>query len=165
MSRSNVISVISRAAPYGLTGDLCSTFSISKLAEEKADISKMDWLLLNTRAQVLEESLKDDFSLPLNPTSFSYDSERQLVRISVFVSPTWMAKTSAEQTKILSKRATSLFMSPFLAGAGESSYIYMFARAPKEHCSIRFSTPALDTAGNSILKDVAIFESGNLQMK
>ena len=32
---------------------------------------------------VLEQTLKDDLSLPINATDFSYDSENQKIRIAV----------------------------------------------------------------------------------
>lgn len=44
---------------------------LAKLSEEKAEISKMDLVLLNTRVQVLQQMLKDDLALPLTPTSLA----------------------------------------------------------------------------------------------
>ena len=42
---------------------------LSKLSEEKAEISKMDLILLNSRVAALQQLLKDDLSLPSVPAS------------------------------------------------------------------------------------------------
>ncbi len=138
--------------------------SIARLAEEPANISKMDWILLNTRVHVLEQTLKDDLSLPLSPTSYSYDSEKQKIRISVYVAPSWLAKSSfAQVNKALSDRATALCIAPALGG-GNLSMIFL-RELPIRYCTIRFFTPALNGAGHAEPKDVASFEDGKLVMK
>lgn len=142
--------------------------SMAKLAEEKAGISKMDWILLNTRIHVLEQALKDDLAVPLVASAYSFDVEKQQVGISVYVSPAWLGKTDfAAVNKALSARATALCVAPALAQRGEYLASMMFApgKPPKGYCSIRFFTHSLDRSGNLTAKDVALYEAGQLVVK
>jgi len=131
---------------------------------EKADITKMDLILLNTRIAVLQQMLKDDLSLPLVPTSISYDAEKQKILTSVYVDPAFLAKANVAQlSKTLNSRATGLCIAPELA---EGNLPHLFpVQPPREYCVIRFFTHTLDGAGQAQTKDVASFEDGKLSLK
>jgi len=142
--------------------------SMARLAEDKAGISKMDWILLNTRVHVLEQALKDDLAVPLVATAYSFDAEKQQVAISVFVSPAWLGKADFQAVnKALSARALALCVAPALAQRGEYLASMMFApgKPPKDYCSIRFFTHSLDRLGNLTVRDVALYEAGQLVVK
>jgi hypothetical protein len=146
----------------GLYAQSTSGAKLAKLSEEKADITKMDLILLNTRVAVFQEILKDELSLPLIPTNITYDSEKQKIRTSVYVDPAFLAKVNVAQlSKTLDSRATALCIAPALA---EGNFHYMFPVQPAtEYCVIRFFTHALDGAGHVQAKDVATFEDGTLR--
>lgn len=148
----------------GLYAQSNSASRIAKLSEEKAEISKMDLILLNTRVSVLQQMLKDDLALPFIPTSFKYDVDNKKIRITVYVAPTLLVKTNANQlAKTLEGRAAQFCISPELA---EGNFVYMFpVQPPKEYCAIRFFTDALGPEGHVEPKDVAVFEDGKLAMK
>ncbi len=148
----------------GLYAQSNSASKLAKLSEEKAEISKMDLVLLNTRVGVLQEILKYDLAIPFLPTSFKYDVDNKKIRIAVYVAPTLLANTKSNQlVKTLENRAAQFCTSPELA---EGNFVYMFpVQPPTEYCAIRFFTDALDREGHVEPKDVAIFEDGKLAMK
>jgi hypothetical protein len=148
----------------GLYAQSNSASRLARLSEEKAEISKMDLVLLNTRVGVLQEMLKDDLTLPFIPTSFKYDVDNRKIRIAVYVAPTLLVKTNANQlVKTLENRAAQFCTSPELA---EGNFVYMFpVQPPTEYCAIRFFTDALDREGHVEPKDVAVFEDGKLTMR
>jgi hypothetical protein len=137
---------------------------LSKLSDEKAEISKMDLILLNSRVAALQQLLKDDLSLPFVPTSFSYDVEKQKIRTSVYIDPAFLAKVGASQlNKALDYRATGLCITPAQA---EGNFGYMIpVQPPREYCAIRFFTLALDAGGHAQTREVASFEDGKLILK
>jgi len=148
----------------GLYAQSNSAARLTKLSEDKAEISKMDWVLLNTKTSVLQQMLKDDLSLPFAPTSFAYDADKKKIRVSVHVDPTVLTKMSANQlTKTLESRATSLCVTPGLA---DGNLPYMLSiQPPKEYCAVRFFTLTVDSSGRVEPKDVAMFEDGKLNMR
>lgn len=138
--------------------------SLAKLADEDMKISKMDWVLLNTRVHVLEEMLKDDLSAPFSPTSYSFDRQRGKLRIAVYVDPSWSKRTLDEVSDAFSKRGTSLCVAPTLAQHGQQ--LTLFLTPPKDYCSILFFTLTLDASGKDInTKELAVFEEGKLSLK
>ena len=149
------------------SGLYSQTPSLAGLVEEKANISKMDWAILNTRVYVLEQTLKDDLSLPLSPTHYRYDPEKHKIRISVHVNFSWLAKSNFNQvSQALSARATALCIAPTGAQDGELlAWFLTLEKPPVEYCAIRFFTVILDADGNIGPKDVASFEDGELVMK
>lgn len=151
---------------FGVTVGLYSqSASLTRFAEEKANISKMDWILLISRVHVLEQALKDDLALPLTPTSYSYDSEKQQIRIVVHVSPSWLAESTLDQVnKALLRRAASLCITPMTAEHGEWSF-KLLETPPIEYCAVRFFTIGFNSAGELEARDVATFEGGKLVMK
>jgi len=117
---------------------------------------------------VLEQALKEDLAVPLVATGYSFDPQKQQIDISVYVSPAWLSKTDSQgASKGLSSRATTLCVAPALAQRGEYLASMMFApgKPPKDYCSIRFFTHSLDRSGNLTVKDVALYEAGQLVVK
>ncbi|HLZ50596.1 MAG TPA: hypothetical protein VKP61_07595 [Candidatus Acidoferrum sp.] len=151
-------------AVVGLHAQSNSREKLARLSEEKADISKMDLILLNTRVAVLLQILKDDLSLPVLPTSISYNADKQKIRTSVYVDPEFLARANAVQlSKSFDSRATGLCIAPTLA---EGNFLRAaLPEPPKEYCVISFFTHTLDAAGHLQTKEVAIFEDGKLTMK
>lgn len=136
----------------------------SDLSAQKAELTKMDLVPLNTRVGVIQEMLKDDLALPLVPTSFQYDAESKRIRIAVYVASDYLPKTGASQlTKILETRASSLCAAP---ETSEGNFVHMFPiQPPKDYCAIRFFARALGHAGAIETKDAAEFVDGKLALK
>jgi len=152
----------------GVIGICAQSASMAKLAEEKAGISKMDWILLNTRIHVLEQALKDDLAVPLVATAYSFEPEKQQIQISVFVSPAWFGKADFQAVnKALSARALALCVAPALAQRGEYLASMMLApgKPPRDYCSIRFFTHSFDQSGSLTVKEVALYQAGQLIVK
>jgi len=155
------------AASFGLVVGLYAQSTVgaklARLSEEKAEITKMDVILLNTRIVVLQEMFKDDLSVPLVPTSITYDAENRKIRTAVFVAPSFLSKVDVSKlSKSLNSRATSLCIAPSMA---EGNLPTVFSLAPKEYCVIRFFTHTLDNSGHVQVKEVAQFEDGKLSLK
>ncbi len=148
----------------GLYAQSNSAAKLAKLSGDKAEISKMDFLLLNTKISVLQQMLKDDLSLPFVPTSFAYDADNKKIRVSVHVDPAVLTKMNTNQlTRALESRATSLCVAPELA---DGNFPYMFPiQPPKEYCAVRFFTLTAGSSGHVEPKDVAAFEDGKLNMR
>ncbi len=148
----------------GVYAQTNSRAKLSTLSEERADVSKMDLILLNTRIAVLQQMLKDDLSLPLVPTSISYDADKQKIRTSVYVDPAFLAKTNpAQLSKALESRATNLCVAPALA---ERNFRYLVPVGPPDgYCAISFFTHSLDAAGHVQTKEVASFDGGQLTVR
>lgn len=148
----------------GLHAQPNSGVKLAKLSAEKADISRMDLILMNTRIALLRQMLKDDLSLPLAPTSITYDADKQKILTSVYVDSAFLAKANAPQLgKTLDSRATGLCIAPAMA-EGNSRYLFS-VQPPIEYCAVRFFTHTLDGAGRVQTKDVASFEDGKLTIK
>ena len=147
----------------GLYAQSNSAARLAKLSEEKAEISKMDLVLINTRIGVLQQTLKEDLGVPFTPTSFSYDADKKKIRIAVYIASTLLVKANASQlSKTLETRGTALCVAPNLA---EGNFRYMFpVQPPKDYCAIRFFTDALSPAGELQTKDVATYEDGKLTL-
>jgi hypothetical protein len=137
---------------------------LAALYETKADISKMDLVLLNTRISVLEGMLKDDLSVPFAPTSFYYDYGERKITIAVQVDPTFIAKTSPSQlSKAVLARASALCVAPQTA---QGNLTYMLpVEPPKDYCIIKFFTYMVGPDAHTTPKDVAVFEDGKLTMR
>ena|SRR6266576_3624753 len=147
-------------------GVLAQSSSLQRLADERVNISRMDWVLLNTRVFVLEQTLKDDLSLPINATDFSYDSENQKIRIAVSIDAVWLAsKNGGQVTKDLETRSTSLCIAPTLADKSLTMMGLGARIPPKQYCSIRFFTLGLGKDGKVEPRDVALFEDGKIILK
>ena len=160
---------MSIAAAFGLVVGAYAQSTVgaklARLSEEKPEITKMDLILLNTRIAVLQEMLKDDLSIPLAPTSITYDAENQKIRTSVFVDPSLHSKLNVTQLhKTLESRATSLCIAPAMADGNFPNLLSLQA-APKEYCVVRFFTNTLDSSGHVQTKEVAQFEGGKLSLK
>lgn len=139
-----------------------SASSLAKLYQEKAEISKMDLVLVNTRIGVLQEMLKEDLSVPYAPTSISYDGDEQKIRVAVFVDPAVPTKMNRSQlASTLEKRAIGLCIETKMA---DGNLPYMLV-VPKDFCAVRFFTHTLDASGHIQPTDVAVFDSGKLTMK
>ncbi len=135
--------------------------SLADFAQQKQDVSKMQWALLNARVQALEWTLIQDLSRPVSPANFTYDEKSKRIIAAAFVNPTWLAQTNLEKVRqVFSARAVDLCA----LGAGGA---LMQAGSPaglnwKDNCSVRFYTWATDKANDSSAKDVALFEDGQL---
>ncbi len=140
------------------------TTSLAGLAEEKKDITKMEWVLMNARVQALEWSLIQDFVRPVSPAGYEYDATKNRIVAAAFVNPTWLAKIDIEKTKqVLLGRGVDL------CGLGAGGALMKqgspFGLDWKSSCSVRFFTWTSGKAESISVKDVASFENGQLVLE
>ena len=147
-------------------GVFSQSFSLQRFAQETATVSKMDWILLNSRVRVLEELVRDDLSVPLVPTSYSFDKDDERIRIAVKVDPTWLGRSNLSEAKSkLTSRAQHLCLAPWLSEHGQFGMLFL-EKAPVKLCRVIFFTPQIDKSGKSVVpKDVAVYENGELVLK
>lgn len=175
MNRLCMILLLTTVLSLGFAlGVLSQSSPLARLAEESASISKMDWILLKTRIYVLEQDqpgspFNDRLSLSITPTSYSYDSKKQQIRISLYVDPSWLAKTGREQVnKAFSARATSICVASVMGQTASGDLLaemQLTEAHPVEWCAVTFFTLGLDNKGNIEPKDLAIFERGKLAIE
>src|SRR5260221_619017 len=72
---------------------------LDQMASEKANLSKMDVLLMNARIDALQSILLGDLSVPLVPQTYRYDDKQHKIEIRVFVNPSWLSKKNVETLK------------------------------------------------------------------
>jgi hypothetical protein len=148
----------------GLAAQSRTTEQLTKLSSESANPSKMDIILLNTRINLLQQSLQGDISAPFVPTSLTYDTEGRKIRISVHVEATVPGKMNLGQlTKALEHHAENICIAPSLAD-GNIQYLLQLGK-PKDYCTIRFFTYDLDSTGHVQPRDIAAYEDGRLSLK
>lgn len=139
--------------------------AMSQLAEQAANPTKIDWILLNTRVAFLEKILRDQLAVPLVPTQWSFEGDSQQIRIAVYADPSWLAKRSAaNRDEALKKRALELCVSPLIAGQFEYVGALMGSeKPPADFCAVRFWTHAMTESRELTTKDVALYEKGVLK--
>lgn len=134
---------------------------LAKLSEEKAELTKMDLVLMNTRIGVLQGILLDDLNVPIVPTSFTYDSKNQKIVTSAFVQPAFLSKSnSAQLNKLFDSHAASLCLAP-LESEGNFATVFGLTMAPRAYCVVHFFTSE-NVAGNATTKEVALYSDGKL---
>src|SRR5437879_5555188 len=73
--------------------------SLRRLAEEKKDLTKMEWVLVNARLNALESPIARYSGSPIMSTGFEFDAAKGRIVASAFVPPEWFAKTNLEKAK------------------------------------------------------------------
>ena len=134
--------------------------NLQKLADEKAEISKLDWVLLKARVDALQDAIKDDLKQPLTATAFFYDHVRKKIVITVFVDPVWLAgKGIGDVKNSFENRAAKLNAKAFINLTDEG----VIATGPY-YCSVEFYH--LTLVGQDLkIKPIAEWEKGQLILK
>jgi len=129
---------------------------LSRLVSEPAKLSQMDLILIRTRLFVIENPLDVSRSPELNPTSFSFDSERNKIRIAVRVDSDWLKKANLDTLKqALTTTGLSLCVDVKLANPFE------LLTTPADFCYMTFFTRIV-ASSEVIAKDVAEYSAGTL---
>jgi hypothetical protein len=138
--------------------------SLRKLAEERKDLTKMEWVLVNARLNALESPVIRYSSSPIMSAGYEFDSSKGRIVASAFVPPEWFAKTNLEKAKeSLTSSAVDLCgTSAGIALIKQSSPAAMDWR---NACSVRFFTWTLGKPEGISAKDIALFEEGRLVLK
>jgi hypothetical protein len=157
--------MIFSAVLFGIVvGAYSQTFGakLAKLSEEKAEITKMDLVLMNTRIGGI---LIDELAVPIVPTSFTYDSKNQKIVTTAFVNPAFLSKSNpAQLSKVLDSHATSLCLAP-LESEGNFATVFGLTMAPRAYCVVHFFTRSPDVAGYAIAREVAKYMDGKLSLE
>ncbi len=145
---------------------------VSKLAGEKAEVSKLDLVLLTARIRLLEQRMAHPEQLNESVVSMYYNKASQRVVVRSWVAPEWSAAASLETAKKeLSKEATEYCVDGLLMAIAElpdgAMYVSMAGPStpPKSFCEVDFFTWEINKKGDLGTKDVATFEDGELRLK
>jgi hypothetical protein len=136
---------------------------VSQLADEKIQISKLDWIMLTARVRILEEMARES-SRSVSSTGMHYDRETKRVVVRGFVDPDWIAGAKMnEAKKTLVKQATSYCVDGLSLAEAETGEIIAGTNM-KSDCTVHFFTwVARD--GKLETKDIATFENNELILK
>jgi hypothetical protein len=138
---------------------------IKKLVFEKADISKMDWILLNAKLDALRDVFKDDLAQPMTLTGFGFDRGRTVIK--VYVNPDWLARNSiTEVGNAFKSRAPKVMFSVFDNLWPEAVKAGVPVNQFADFCSVEFLTFHSDKETSKIIPEtVAVYEEGKLELK
>ena len=132
----------------------------SQLAEEKMEVSKLDWILLKARVRLIEQMAAHDGSHPVSAVGMEYESQGKRVVVKGFVDPDWIAKAKLDEVKrVLLKQSADYCVDGLaMAEAGE----ILAGTNVKSDCSVDFFTWTPDKDGNLTVKNVATAQGGQL---
>jgi hypothetical protein len=138
------------------------SFDLERFDSEKAEVSKIEWILLESRIRILEDVLRDDLRIPLTLLNQYYDSKKKKVISVVRVDTTWLNTKSVTEVKNqLDAWAARVCLAPMLTNYGAKNLIFLSARAPKDYSYVEFNC----LEQNLHVKQIAIYENGELTLK
>jgi len=136
-----------------------------QLAEEKMEVSKLDWILLTARIRAMEQIIAHEGSRPASPIGMRYDRDAKRVIVRGFVDPSWVDSAKLDEIrKLLSKQGTDYCVDGLMMAEAEMGEV-LAARNVGTDCSIEFVTWTTNKAGELAPKDVAVMEKGQLILK
>lgn len=136
-----------------------------QLAEEKMQVSKLDWILLTARVRALEQIMAHENSRPASVVGMRYDRENKHVIVNAFVDPGWLGTAKLDTVKtLLVSQGVSYCVDGFGLAEAEAGEPLAAANAGRD-CSVNFFTWTTNQAGNITRKDVATEDGGRLVLK
>ncbi len=94
---------------------------VSQMADEKIEVSRLDWIMVTARPRMLEQILAHEASRTISPVGMEYDAERKCVLIKGFVDPLWIASAKLTDAKdALKKEATSYCVDGLMLAEAEN---------------------------------------------
>lgn len=149
-------------SPVSLLGIQSQERQLALLAKERAEISRMDWVLLNAQVDVLRTLLVEKLKLPISPMTVFYDSERDRITWNANVDYSWYARATIEEAKRQLEKAALVYCTDGTMVNVMTRGYTPISKAPREYCSVRFSKLALDDAGELGREEVAEYSNGKL---
>lgn len=136
-----------------------------QLADEKMQVSKLDWILLTARVRALEQVTAHESARHTSMVGMRYDRESKSVIASAFVDPEWLAGAKMDAVKnTLLNQGTSYCVDGLALAESEAGDVLAAVNAGKD-CSVHFFTWALGQSDKITTKDVATEEGGRLILK
>ncbi|HEY4052889.1 MAG TPA: hypothetical protein VGL74_04060 [Terriglobales bacterium] len=137
---------------------------VSQLADEKIEISKLDWIMLTARIRMLEQTLAHESSRTVSSVGMAYDAEKKRVIVQGFVDPDWIANAKMDDAKgTLRKEATGYCVDGLALAEAEKGEIIAGSNM-KTDCSVHFFTWVAKN-GTLETKDIATFENNEMILK
>ena len=138
--------------------------SLASLSEQKAEISKMDWLLLKAQIGAFQWMIYHDLTNPVVPMSYWYDPENNRIISSQLVRPEWYREANLEQAKVILTNRAATYCVEFLVSL---PIVELFQIRPeiKSACTVNFYTLATGESGELGRKDIATYQDGQLILK
>ena len=139
---------------------------VSQLADEKIEVSKLDWIMLTARVRMLEQIAAHESSRTVSSVGMRYDAEKKRVVVKGFVDPDWIENAKMDDAKkALLKAATSYCIDGLMLAEAEKGEIVAAASSNlKSDCAVHFFT-WITKNGELTTKDIATFENGQLVLK
>jgi hypothetical protein len=136
-----------------------------QLADQKMEVSKLDWVLLTARVRMMEQILAHESSRPATAVGMSYDREEKRVVVKGFVDPDWIGNAKIDVIKkVLLEQSLNYCVSGLSMAEAEAGEM-IAATNIKADCAVHFFTWTTDKAGRIASKDIAIFQGGQLLLK
>jgi hypothetical protein len=136
-----------------------------QLADEKMEVSKLDWIMLTARVRLLEQSLAHEGSHSSSAVGMSYDAQERRVVVQGFVDPDWFGRARLDEVKkVLLRQSTDYCVDGLAMAYGETGQMLAAANV-KTDCSVHFFTWTRGKDGKLTRKDIAIGEGGQLVLK
>lgn len=145
--------------------------SLAGFAEEKIQVSKMDWVLLNARINTLAWTLFRNFKIPAIPMNFRYEPKTNRIISNSLVNPDWLANANLDEAKkTLSSNAVSFCAEgPMISMTSlpdqEGLQFLVFGEEFRSVCTVEFYTFGIDKSGKLERKEVATYEKDQLILK
>ena len=139
--------------------------SLSALAQEKAEISKMDWLILNAHIRALAETLRENTHVSVFPLNYAYDPGADTIKVNALVDSSWVSKANVTSVKdMFEKRSTQFCFSVM------ETMITSGAAAPLFHeghvkCKVLLFEWTIGQSGEIVRNEIAIYEDGEVILK
>ncbi len=157
-------------AGFGLRGqtqarDSGASDRVFQLAEEKIQVSKLDWILLTARVRVMEQILAHESSRPTALVGMRYAPERKRVIAKAFVKPDWIDRAKMDEVKkVLLEQALGYCVDGLGMSEAEAGEVLASMNMGKD-CSVDFFTWTVDKTGKLQPKELATEEGGQLILK
>jgi len=137
---------------------------LNTLAAEKAEISKLDWILMVARVRSLEYKMAHNLSQPASEVGIRYDRQHGKVIVAGFVDLEWLDRAKLDDLK---KRLTAEALEYCVDGLTMAAFDQGFlagvraTESLKSDCVVQFFTWELGQRGVE-RKDIAKYQNGQL---
>src|SRR5438874_13246892 len=82
-----------------------------QLADQKMEVSRLDWILLTARVRLMEQNIAHQSSRPASPVGMLYDRQKKRVVVNGFVDPDWIDRAKVDEVKkVLLQQSASYCM-------------------------------------------------------
>ena len=137
---------------------------LGDISREKADISKLDWVLLQAQLQTFQWMFFHDFTNPVIPMGYRYDPKENRVISGHLVRPEWYAATSMEKAKEKLKAQGASYCTALFTSFPPLDFVRS-GQEIRTACRVDFYTLGFGKTGELERTDIATYTGGQLTLK